>query len=124
MAQDELSIIKSKSKIYEICIMILGAICILVSCKPNQAKKTLDIVRKEYKALNENQGVKYLKYKHRMETAKELIGSSTSYSLCYTCNGYGVLYLVDDYGYPVLDYTGNYTFMTCEDCNGNGYVEE
>lgn len=44
-----------------------------------------------------------------MEIAKELIGSSTSYSLCYTCNGYGVL--VDDYGYPVLDYTGNYIYI-------------
>lgn len=68
-------------------LLILGAICILVSCKPNQAKKTLDIVRKEYKALNENQGIKYLKYKHRMETAKELISSSTSYSYAILAMG-------------------------------------
>lgn len=124
MAQDELSIINSKSKIYETFIIDIGYYLHFGKLQAQSGKKTLDIVRKEYKALNKNQGIKYLKYKHRMETAKELIGSSTSYSLCYTCNGYGVLYLVNDYGYPVLDYAGNYTFTTCEDCSGNGYVEE
>lgn len=124
MALEKLSPTNSKETRMKHSLLLLLATCLLVGCKPNQTKKALDIVRKEYKALNENQGIKYLKYKHRMETAKELIGSSSSYSLCYSCNGYGVLYLVNEYGNPILDYNGNFTFTTCQDCGGNGYVKE
>lgn len=101
------------------------SICLFCGCKnPKQAKTVINAAVKEYKALNNTPGVRYLKYKNRMETVKEWLNTEPSYSLCYKCNGYGVLYLVDDYGYAILDTYGNYILETCHACDGNGYTED
>lgn len=97
----------------------------LVSCKNGkQAKQIYNVVRKEYKALNENNAYKNAKARFRYERAKEYLNDSYTYSLCSSCNGYGVLYLADEYGNAIVDDYGNFSFVQCDDCDGNGYVED
>jgi len=105
--------------------VILCVALSLVSCKNGkQAKQIINVVKNEYKALNESSAYKNAKARLRYERAKEYINSSYTYSICSTCNGYGMLYLADEYGNAVTDYNGNFTFVECEDCRGNGYVED
>ncbi len=93
---------------------------VLTSCKDARSnKKIIDTIRKEYKALNNNNGAKY---RYRYETAKRHVENSYNYRICLTCNGYGILYSVDLYGNPIVDYYGNFQFTGCHNCNGYGYT--
>ncbi len=106
-----------------ISIVVCAFVLTLCGCKDARTtKKVIDTVRKEYKALNSNNAYKYHKYKHRYETAKKYINNSNQTHLCGTCNGYGVLYLIDAYGNAITDGYGNFQFTSCSNCGGNGYV--
>lgn len=106
-------------------VVFLCAILSFSSCRNGkQAKQIYNVVKKEYKALNESDAYKSAKARLRYERAKEYLNSSYTYSLCSQCNGYGFLYLTDEYGYAILDDNGNLSLVECDNCDGNGYVED
>lgn len=103
--------------------MALGIVCSLsfLSCgKASKAKPVIEKAYKEYKAASKSDAVQYLKWKHRYEQAERIYNEITTLSPCGTCNGYGVVYLVDEYGYAITDYNGNYQFQLCPYCGGTG----
>lgn len=103
-------------------VVFLCAILSFSSCR--NGKQIYNVVKKEYKALNESDAYKSVKARLRYERAKEYLNSSYTYSLCSQCNGYGFLYLTDENGYAILDDDGNLSLVECDNCNGNGYVED
>lgn len=90
-----------------------------VSCKGKQVKA----IYEGYRAFTESDAYKCYKAYHRAQTVKNLLASQPSYSLCEKCNGYGILYLVDSYGNPMLDAYGNYSTVICDNCQGYGCIQ-
>lgn len=84
-----------------------------------KGKRIGEKIYQEYKAASKSDAVQYLKLKSRFEQA-ERIYNDMVYSPCATCNGYGVVYLVDEYGYAITDAYGNYQFRFCPTCGGSG----
>lgn len=100
--------------------LILLISLVLASCgKASKAKPIIEKAYKEYKAASKSDAVQYLKWKNRYEQAERIYNEVTT-SPCGTCNGYGVVYLVDEYGYAITDYNGNYQFQFCPHCGGTG----
>lgn len=92
----------------------------LSSCRNvSKAKPVIEDIYKEYKAASKSDAVKYLKWKNRYEQA-ERVYNNTIHTPCGTCNGYGVVYLVNEYGQALTDYDGNYQFQLCPNCGGTG----
>lgn len=92
----------------------------LFSCgKASKAKPLLQKAYREYKAASKSDAVQYLKWKNRYEHAERIYNDAVS-NPCTVCNGYGVVYLVNEYGYAITDYEGNYQFSFCPACGGTG----
>lgn len=92
------------------------ALC-LPSCKPNQAKRAAEQIYKEYRKVSEHDGIKYLKAKNCM---RQLENVYNQINVCSACNGYGIVYHVNEYGYYETDYNGNPLLFTCDKCGGDG----
>ncbi len=106
-----------------VLVMSILSLFAVSSCKKTSTvDDAVNWAVKEYKALNSNNAYKYSKYKHNYETAKEYINTYNSTEMCGQCNGYGVLYLVNSDGSPILDVYGDYQFTSCDQCGGYGYV--
>lgn len=109
---------KSKTIALLSLIFLLGLFA--PSC--NKASKAAPIIKdlyKGYRAASKKDAIRYLKWKNRIEQA-ERIYNNAYHTPCGTCNGYGVVYLVDDMGYPITDYAGNYQLQYCPACGGSG----
>jgi len=94
----------------------------LFSCNAKTGKKAVEVGKKvynEYKVFNNSSAGKYLKYQ-RYKQQLEKINNTYSSSLCWQCQGWGVVGYVDSYGNFVTDYNGNIVTTTCPVCNGSG----
>ena len=109
------------------CITIMTVVCclaLLFSCNGRTAKKgeeTIKKLYKEYKALKETDAFRYYQTKRRINTFMEM---RENISKCSICSGYGIVYMVDDYGnyYGQYDDYGNFypIIYTCPACGGTG----
>ena len=109
-----------KIKSISLVSLVLLSATVLFSCgKASKAKPFIEKAYQEYKAASKNDAVQYLKWKNRYEQAERIYNDWVS-NPCTTCNGYGVVYLVDEYGYAITDYEGNYQFSLCPTCGGTG----
>lgn len=107
-------------KNFSIIIVILVSVICFSSCNGKSAKygeRAVKNLYKEYKKVNESEGVRYLKMKNRMNQLENVINE---YNVCSTCGGYGVVYCVDEDGYYYTDSYGNPQLYTCDDCGGDG----
>ena len=101
-----------------VAIVLSMGLC--VSCR--NTSKTTDFVKKavnKYRAANESDAIRYLKMRNRINQVEKLINNNTSY--CSTCNGYGVVYQIDEYGNVITDYYGNTIFYLCPSCSEYSY---
>ena len=100
--------------------MILLSGMALLSC--NKASKVVPEAKKlyqEYRAASKSNAIKYHKMKNNYERAQQIYEGLTD-NTCNTCNGYGVVYLVNEFGTPITDYYGNYQYQYCPCCGGTG----
>lgn len=95
------------------------SLSVFLSCKGKQVEE----IYKGYKAFTESESYKCFKAYNHAQNVKNLLESQPSFSVCGKCNGCGLLYLVDNDGNPILDNYGNYLTVTCDNCNGYGYIQ-
>lgn len=107
-----------KETVFKGVILLMLLIPTISSCR-GKGKRVAEKVYKEYKAASKSDAVQYLKRKNQYDQAKKIYDGIFN-SPCNTCNGYGVVYLVDAYGYAITDYNGNYQFQLCPHCGGTG----
>lgn len=106
-----------KIKVLLIGIMLLG----LVSCKGSSSKKVIDVGKSIYKAYKEIPAPARNKLNGiiRSEVTNQFAPGQVQ---CPACGGYGILFLVDDFGYPIYDYNGQIQTCLCSNCSGQGFI--
>lgn len=103
-------------KVFLFIIVSLAATA-FISC--GGKAKSVERIIQEYKAASKSDAARFLRLQHSHERAERLYNNLIS-NPCVSCNGYGVVYLVDNNGFPITDYAGNYQFMFCPTCGGTG----
>lgn len=103
-------------------LLVAGLACVLClsSCNGKTAKTTGRVVKEawqEYRKVSQSNGVRYLKAKNKLEQIDNAINR---YNVCDACDGWGVVYHVDNYGNIITDYYGNPALFTCDYCGGSG----
>lgn len=101
-------------------VVLLAACFSFVGCnrvKPKQIEKAGKTLIKEYKAMNESEAMRYFRTVNKLQRLEDIYNS---YSRCSQCDGYGVVYAVNEYGYLNCDNYGNPYVYTCPQCGGSG----
>lgn len=108
-------------------VMIAAIVCCLTmfsSCNGRTVKeggKAVKSLYKEYRALTETNAYRYYQSQRLTEKFNRL---KLNLTRCSTCSGYGIVYMVDDYGnyYGQYDMYGNFypNIYTCPECGGSG----
>ena len=96
-----------KIKIIVFCLLTIG----LIGCRGSSGKKAIEYGEKAIKAW------KKVPQPERSKVNRAVL---EQLNRCTTCDGYGVLCLVDQYGNPIYDYNGNLQLTSCDDCGGTG----
>lgn len=107
-------------KKFSLLVVILACAFCFSSCNGKSAKTTERVVKEafqEYRKVSQNDGVRYLRTKHKLEQIDNAINQR---NVCHTCDGYGVVYHIDNYGNIITDYYGNPALFTCDQCGGSG----
>lgn len=108
------------AKVVVIALTTIAANTVASSC--NKAPKSVPVIKKAYdeiRAASKSDAIQYLKWQHRLEQAERVYNNLTV-NPCVYCNGYGVVYQVDQYGNALIDYNGNYQIVFCPACGGTG----
>lgn len=105
-------------------IIVVYCLTTLVSCNGRTVKeggKAVKSLYKEYRALTETNAYRYYQSQRLTEKFNRL---KLNLTRCSTCSGYGIVYMVDDYGnyYGQYDMCGNFypNIYTCPACGGSG----
>ncbi|MBQ9312131.1 MAG: hypothetical protein IJ213_03695 [Bacteroidales bacterium] len=98
-------------------LFICSTIFLCTACKP----KIKDVERL-YKSVTESDAYRFYKMQnrvHKFNQLREYIYSSYV-KKCDMCNGWGILYISDEYGNAILDNYGNIQYVYCGKCHGEG----
>lgn len=106
-------------KFYVILATIASVLC-LCSCNGRTEKnagKAVKEMYKEYRRVSKSDAIRYYKMKNNLNRIENM---ANEMNVCSQCGGYGIVYMVNEYGNYYTDYYGNPQVFICERCGGSG----